>query len=386
MTVLVSVLPWGVAAIAVLGILQCLAGLLAALRFAAQRVPSPAILPPVTILKPLCGDEPLLEEALASCCQQDYPAFQIVFGVQDPADPVLAVVARVQARFPACDISVVLNPALHGTNRKVSNLINMLPSARHDILVFSDSDLHVAPNYLERLVAALNLPGVGLVSTLYIGLPGGSGWLERLGATQISHIFLPGALLARLFGRQDCLGNTMMLCRGTLEKVGGLPALAYELADDNVLGQRVRGLGLRVGLADIVTAATVPENSPAAVWQHEIRWARTIRALAPLAYATSMVQYPIFWALLGVMLSRGAPWSMALLATAWATRDIAAVGIEQILRKRLSRQPVPTPGWLLPLRDVLSIVEIVASFAGDHVVWRGHIVRAGNGMASRPVE
>ena len=375
-----------VASITVLGILQCMAGLLAALRFASSRAPSPAVLPPVTILKPLCGDEPLLEAALSSCCQQDYPDFQIVFGVQDFADPALAVVERVRARFPACDIAVVVDPTLHGPNRKISNIINMLPAARYDFLVFSDSDLHVAPNYLERLVAALHLPGTGLVSTLYFGLPGRPGWMERLGATQISHIFLPGALLARVFGRRDCLGNTMILRRETLERVGGLPGLVYELADDNVLGQRVRDLGLGVELADIVTAVTVPEGTPASMWHHEIRWARTIRTLAPAAFAASAIQYPIFWGLLTLLLSGGAAWSVGLLGAAWVARAVGVAGLDRILRSCASVRPDPTPPWLLPLRDVLSIIEILASFAGNHVVWRGQAFSTGHRMASRPLE
>jgi ceramide glucosyltransferase len=377
MSALAAVIAWLAASVALLGMLQCMAGLLAALRFARRRAPSPAARPPVTLLKPLCGDEPLLEQALASCCRQDYPRFQVVFGVQDQADPALAVVERLRARFPECDIAVVADPTPHGPNRKIGNLINMLPAARHDVLVFSDSDVHAGPGYLDRLVAALHRPRTGLVSTLYVGLPGGSGWLKRLGATQISHVFLPGALLARAFGRQDCLGNTMILRRETLDRVGGLPSLAYELADDNVLGQRVRALGLGVGLADIITAVTVPEASPAAIWQHEIRWARTIRALAPLAFAVSAIQYPIFWAALALALSHAAAWSVALLAAAWAFRAAGAVALDRILRSRMPVPPLPTPYWLLPLRDILSVIEILASYTSNRVIWRGHVVRAG---------
>ena len=107
------------------------------------------------MLKPLHGDEPLLEEALASVCRQNYPALQVVFGVQDAADTALPVVRRLQARFPGCDIAVVVEPDGHGANRKVGNLINMLPAAKHDVLVIADSDVHVAPDWLRRLVAAL---------------------------------------------------------------------------------------------------------------------------------------------------------------------------------------------------------------------------------------
>jgi ceramide glucosyltransferase len=386
MNALVFAIASAAAVLAVLGIVQCAAGLAAAIWFAVRPLRPPATFPPVTILKPLCGDEPLLEEALASCCRQSYPEFQMVFGVQDLDDPALAVVERVRARFPDCDITVIADRTLHGPNRKIANLINMLPAAKHNLLVFSDSDLHVAPNYLERLVAALQQPKMGLVSTLYVGLPGGRGWVQRLGATQISHVFLPGALLARAFGRQDCLGNTMILRRSTLERIGGLRSLVTELADDNVLGQRVRDLGLRVGLADIVTAATVPEASRAAIWQHEIRWARTIRNLAPVGFATSAIQYPIFWAALAAVFSLGAFWSLGLLAAAWAMRGVGAMSLNRILRHRLSRPAAPMPFWLLPLRDFLSVIEILASYASNRVVWRGHIVHSGSHMASGAAE
>ena len=374
------------AVLAALGILQCLAGWFATFRFAALPTLEPVRLPPVTLLKPLCGNEPLLEESLASCCAQTYPTCQIVFGVQDPDDAALLVVERLRAKFPDLEKAIIVDPKIHGPNLKIANLINMLPAARHNILVFSDSDLHVAPDYLEHLVAALEQPGVGLISTLYLGRPAGTGFWQSLGATQISHVFLPGTLLARALGRQDCLGNTMVLHRETLERAGGLHGLVGELADDNLLGQRVRALGLKVGLADIVTAATVPESSLAAMWQHELRWARTIRALAPAAFAASALQYPIFWAFIALLLSHAAPWAVALAALSWLVRAGAAYGIEHALRSRLSRPATPTPSWLLPLRDFLSIAIIVASFAGSRVVWRGHILNAGFRMAPRPGE
>ena len=178
----------------------------------------------------------------------------------------------------------------------------------------------------------------------------------------------------------------MVLYRETLERAGGLHGLVNELADDNLLGQRVRALGLKVGLADIVTAATVPEASPAAMWQHEIRWARTIRALAPGAFAASSLQYPIFWASAALLFSHAATWSLALLALSWLVRAGSASGIEHALRSRLSGPAIPTSSWLLPLRDFLSIAVILASFAVSRVVWRGHIFNAGLRVAPRPSE
>ena len=367
---------YAVALVTGLGLIQGLIGWIAAVRFAARPTPLPARFPPVTILKPLCGDEPLLEEALASCCCQTYPAFQIVFGIQDKADPALAVVQRLRARFPGCDIAVVVDDTAHGPNRKVANLINMLPSARHDVLVISDSDLHITSNYLQRLVAALEVPGTGLVTAVYVGLATGGGWAARLGATHISHCFLPGVLLARTMGRQDCLGSTVMLQRQTLDLIGGLPPLLNRLAEDNVLGQRVRRLGLTVGLADVVPVATVPEASFGSLWQHEMRWARTIRGLVPVSYAVSAVQYPLFWAMMSFVLSAGSVWSVALFACTWVFRAVSARGVDHALRRKLGRPASAAPYWLLPLRDTLSVAETIMSYWSNEVVWRGHKMTA----------
>ena len=166
---------------------------------------------------------------------RDYPRFQIVFGLQDATDPALHVLRRLCARFPAVDIKVVIDPTQHGINRKVSNLINMYPHAAHDLIVIADSDIHAPSGYLADLAAELARPGVGLVTTLYTGLQATGTVAARLGAAQINHSFLPGALLARSLGRQDCLGATMALRRQTLEAVGGLHALVHHLADDAVL-------------------------------------------------------------------------------------------------------------------------------------------------------
>lgn len=320
---------------------------------------------------------------MVSCCRQAYPAFQIVFGVQNPSDAALAVVERVRARFPDCDIAVVVDSTLHGQNRKIGNLINMLPSARHQVLVISDSDLQLSADYLERLLVELEKPGTGLVTALYAGFPPPKhGWLLRLGATQINHNFLPGVLVSRMLGRQDSLGSTVMLRRDTLEQAGGLGALVHLLAEDNVLGESVRNLGLRVGLADTVTLATVPESSFRALWLHELRWTRTIRAVAPLSLAASTIQYPLFWASITTVLSGGALWSVALFVAGWLVRAISARAIDRALGHRTGQPLVRVPVWLLPLRDMLSVAEVGASFWIDDVVWRGHSLDA-NGPPPR---
>ena len=370
------------AVLAGFGLAQAVAGYLAVRRFAAAPRPSATNRPAVTILKPLHGAEPLLEHALASVCAQEYGDYQIVFGTHGPADAALAVVERLRARFPTRDIAVVADATSHGSNHKVGNLINMLPAAKHEVLVIADSDVHCAPDYLDRIVAALEAPGTGLVTTLYVGLAATPSLAARLGATWINHSFLPGALLARALGRQDCLGATMALRRETLAAIGGLAALADHLADDFVLGALVRRQGLAVRLADTVPATTVPETSLAALFRHELRWARTIRTLVPVQFVLSALQYPLFWAALAVPLAAGAAWSFALCLAVWAVRAGAARGIDLALGLAKSGLATPAAIWLLPLRDLMSVVVILASHGSDRVEWRGQVLHAAPHRAS----
>lgn len=365
------------------GIGQALAGLLSVRRFAKQAVPPNLELPPVTILRPLHGDEPMLEAALASVCAQDYPDYQIVFGVQNPADPAIAVVQRLQERFPLRGINLVIDATPHGANGKIGNLINMLPLAQHDMLIIGDSDVHCAPDYLRRVMAEFAVPGTGLVTTLYAGLAADNTLPARLGATAINHGFVPGALMSRALGRQDCLGATMALRRETLAALGGLRELVDHLADDNLLGQRVRALGLRIRLATSVPATTVPEASLPALISHELRWSRTILSLVPVAFTLSCVQFPLAWAILAMALRPG--WAtLALFAAAWITRALAAINIDTALGLARQGRSTPAPIWLLPLRDLLSLGIMLASYVSNTVEWRGQMMHTGISAAAAP--
>ncbi len=384
-------------ALSVIAIAQTLAGWFLTFRFARQRRPAPSSRPPVTILKPLHGDEPLLEPALTTLCHLNYPTYQVVFGIQSSADPAAGVVRRLQSHFPGRDLTLVVDPARHGPNLKIGNLINMLPSARHDILVIADSDLHVRPDYLDHLVATLQKPGTGVATTLYAGLPAIPSLPALFGATQITHTFLPGALLARALGRQDCLGATMALRRTTLTRIGGFQSLVTHLADDNALGRLVQAAGLSVRLAGTVPLTTVPEATWRALFRHELRWARTIRALVPGQFAASALQYPIFWGLLALILAPA--WGWVPFVAAWLTRAAAVHGIDRALptpsplvgEGTLPSSPLAGEGrgwgshaaqlWLLPLRELMSVAVMIASYASLRVDWRGHTMTA-DGPAS----
>ncbi len=359
---------------ALVGVAQLLLGTQLIRRFRAAPVPLPSSCPPVSILKPLCGVEPLTELALESFFLIDYPEFQLVFGVQNPADPVLQIVQTLRARYPARDVAVVVDGALHGANRKVSNLINMYPQARYETLVMSDADIHVPPYFLSRVVAAMQEPGVGLVTTLYTGLPGTPHLATLMGANQINYTFLPGALLARKLGRQDCLGVTMALTKTVLAQVGGLAAVADNLADDQVLGRLVISKGYKLTLAQVIPATTVPEHDFAVLFRHELRWARTIRALVPLPYAASVLQISLFWALLALLLSGGAGWAWVLFLAVLGIRYASARAIDAALGLAKAGD-----AWLFLVRDFCSFVIYVASFTGDKVHWRGQILQADAG-------
>jgi len=359
---------------ALIGVIQQYIGLFFVRRFCTAPAPVPAAHPPVSLLKPLCGVEPLTELALESFFLLDYPVYQLVFGVQNPQDPVLDIVARLRARYPQRDVTVIVDPTLHGTNRKISNLLNMFPAAAYETLVMSDADIHVPPYFLHRVVAALAKPGVGLVTTLYTALPGTPHLATLMGANQINYTFLPGALLARKLGRQDCLGVTMALTKTVLAEVGGLEAVSNHLADDQVLGRIVRAKGHQLTLAQVIPATTVPEGSFRALFRHELRWARTIRALVPIPYAASVLQISLFWALLAAIFSGFSPWAWGLFFFVLLTRYIAARRIDAMLGLAKAGD-----AWLFLVRDFCSAIIFVVSFAGDTVDWRGQMMRADSG-------
>jgi ceramide glucosyltransferase len=370
----VALIAWIAGLFALIGVIQQYIGVLIIQRFCAAPAPVLNEHPPVSLLKPLCGVEPLTELALESFFLIEYPVYQLVFGVQNPRDPVLDIVARLRARYPQRDVAVVIDPTLHGTNRKISNLINMYPSASYETLVMSDADIHVPPYFLDRVVSALGEKGVGLVTTLYTALPGTPRLATLMGANQINYTFLPGALLARKLGRQDCLGVTMALTKTVLAEVGGLEAVSNHLADDQVLGRLVRAKGYQLTLAPVIPATTVPEADFRALFRHELRWARTIRALVPLPYAASVLQISLFWAGLAVIFSGVSAWAVGLILFVLLTRYIAARRIDALLRLAKAGD-----AWLFVVRDFCSALIYLVSYAGDTVDWRGQRMRADSG-------
>ena len=336
-----------------------------------QRRPSKArSMPPVTVLKPLCGAEPGLHEHLRSFCRQDYPEFQLVFGVRDAADPACAVVKRLAAEFPSIPIELVINPQLHGNNLKISNLINMLPYASHDMLVMADSDAFVGPDYLATVTAPLLDHAVGLVTCIYRGTPTTGIW-SRLGAMYINEWYVPSVLLAWLFGHQGYVsGQTVCLRRDTLHAIGGLRELANHLADDHRLGELVRGLGLRIVLSPYVVDGEHHEPNFNSLTRHELRWMRTIRVLRPRSFRLMFLTFSLPLAVFGI--AAAGPESSSM--TAWVLFGITVLArlvLHFVHRLRDERAPM-SDLWLLPARDLLICWVWCRSFFTSHVTWRGN--------------
>lgn len=343
----------------------CFAGqVLAALRFARRPLPIAEDPPAVSVLKPLHGGEAGLYENLRSFVAQDYPAYDVVLGVGDPQDGALDAARALIRDFPRRSIALVIDRRRRGSNGKVANLENMLPAARGDILVLADSDMRVGRRYLAAVTAPLRDPRVGVVTCLYKGVPAG-GLCSQLGAQQINFGFLPNALLAELLRLGGgCFGATVALSRATLGRIGGFAPLRDELADDHRIGQAVRRLGLAVVLSPYLVKARVCEPSLAALWRHELRWARTVRAVAPAGFAGSAATHPLAIALIAAVLGGFGLTASLLLGITLLVRLGSAAAIARLIGLPVRKL------WMLPLRDALSFAVFVASWFGRRVVWR----------------
>lgn len=341
----------------------------AALRFARWRIVAPAAQPPVSALKPLHGAEPGLYENLRSFVDQDYPQAQVVLGVRHSADPALPIARALMRNRPDRDIGLVVNPRASGSNLKVANLENMLPAARHDIIVLADSDMRVDRHYLAAVTAPLQDPRTGLVTCLYKGAPLGGLW-SQFGAMHINYGFLPSALLGEMLGTGGgCFGATIALRREVLERIGGFARIRDELADDHRLGDAVRELGLATVLSPYVVENRLAEPSLASLWRHELRWARTVRAMAPFGFAGSVVTHTIVLAALAAVTSGFSAAACWLVLVSCLLRWTSAGIIARALA-------LPIGGlWLLPLRDVLSFAVFLGSFCGRSVLWRDQLFR-----------
>jgi ceramide glucosyltransferase len=332
---------------------------------------------PVSVLKPLCGAEPRLFENLATFCEQTHPCFELVCGVSRADDPAVGIVRRLQAAYPRRAISLVVDSRIHGTNLKVSNLINVAERARHDIFVLADSDIAVERDYLARVCAPLDEPGVGIVTCLYRA-KGIAGFWSRVGAQFINAWFVPSVRVAHLFGSSRFgFGATLALTRSTLERIGGFERLGNTLADDYWLAGHVRELGLRTVLSSVVVETDVTESTLPALWDRETRWLRTIRSVNRIGFSFLFVTITLPWMLcaawLAFALHGGGTGSSPIMTIALACALLTGVAARVILHAITGgeRHTFWRDLALTPVRDGLMFAQWLAGSFGSTVVWRG---------------
>jgi ceramide glucosyltransferase len=335
----------------------------------------------VSILKPLRGTDPEMYESFRSHCLQDHPEYEIIFGVSDASDPAIQLVQQLKEEFPQRPIRLMVCPERLGSNTKVSNLTQMARQARHEYIIVNDSDIRVEPDYLRRVLAPLTDPEVGLVTCLYRGIANATlgSRLESLG---ISTDFAAGVLVAQTVenGVRFGLGSTLAFRRRDLQAIGGFEALVEYLADDYQMGRRIAALGLKVKLSDVVVDTFLPRYTLRGFFDHQLRWARTVRDSRFWGYVGLGLTFGLPWALLALIFSLGAAWAWALLAcTAVMRFAVAIVFGKYVLKDRQAMRSLA----LIPVRDLVAMLVWIVSFAGHRIVWRGDHFSLQNGKLKR---
>ena len=331
-------------------------------------LPGAGPMPPVTVLKPVCGGERDLYECLRSFCEQAYPRFQVVFGAQAPDDPAIAVVRRLQGEFQGLDLQMVINQARHGSSGKVSNLINMMPLARYDYLVVADSDIRVTPDYLAKVVPPLLGSDVGIVTCAYRGRSRPESW-SILESAFINDWFMPSVYVAAMLGsRAFAFGATIALRREVLARIGGFGLIADQLADDYRLGELTRRIGLRTILSDAVVETSVHERSCRDLVRHQLRWLRTIRAVRPGGYALSFMTLGLAPAAFGAWAAAGARAAMLMLTITAVARLMLHFGSRNARTALLEL-------WVVPVGDLLVFALWCWGFVTSRVQWHQVLYR-----------
>ena len=337
--------------------------------------------PPVSVLKPLKGTDPEMYESFRSHCLQDYPDYEIIFGVSDSVDPALQLVEKLKLEFPQRAIRAIVCAENLGSNTKVSNLAQMLRQAKHENILVNDGDIRVPPDYLRRVMAPLADPQVGLVTCLYRGIasPSLGSRLEALG---ISTDFSAAVLAARELegGIRFGLGSTLAFRRSDLEAIGGFEALVDYLADDYEIGRRIAERGLKVTLSDVVVETFLPAYTLRQFVDHQLRWGRTVRDSRRWGYLGLVLTFGFPWALMAVVGTHGALWAWALLAAVLGLRVAVALVVGSLVSG--DRQVLRLMPWL-PLRDLVAVVVWLASLTGRRVVWRGNSFTLKGGKLAR---
>jgi ceramide glucosyltransferase len=351
--------------------------------------------PPATIFKPVRGADAEAYENFASFLRQDYPEYQVIFGLREENDPAAPIIRRLISDFPGRDVELVISSDEFGHNAKVSNLQNMYAKAKHDVLLIADSDIRVGSDYLRRVVAPLRPQAatqvgpqadrqqVGMVTCLYRGTNAKTfaGLLENIG---VSSTFGPDVCSARaLQGVKFAFGSTIAMRRETLERMGGFPALADYLADDFLLGSHAAKEGLEVVLSDCVVEHVSAPDTFAAMLRHQLRWARTVRISRPWGYRGMILTHGVAMALAATLAWGFSGVALWLLAVTTLARflPLFVVGVYGLKDRALARY-----FWLAPIRDLIAFGVWAAGLVGDEIEWRGVRFRVTPGGKLAPVD
>jgi len=316
--------------------------------------------PPLSVLKPVHGRDPRFFEAISSHAAQNYPEFELLFGLTNPSDPAIADIQRLQREFPGRRIEIVIVDT-DAPNAKVGVLAELARRARYSLLLVNDSDIVVESGYFRAVAAPLRNPRIGLVTCLYRAQS--ESWAAHCEALGIATEFAPSVLVARLLGQAEfALGSTMVFRADALRRIGGFESIAKYLADDYQLGRHIKQLGYRIEFAHVVVETHLGAESWAQAWQHQLRWSRTIRVSRPAGYYGYVVTHATLWALVALA---GRQWWAG--AIALAIRMIAGVLVGSAI---LKDRGVLRRFWLMPLRDLFGFAVWAGGAFGNRVQWR----------------
>ena len=332
------------------------------------------------MLVPLRGAEPLLAENLRAFAEQNYPDVQMVLGVAHADDPALPIARAVAAALPGRHIDIDVGEVAGARNPKLANVLSMMRLVRNPTLILADSDTRVDADYVRAVTAPLQDPTIGAVTCLFAGVPDGT-FASQLGAMFMNEQFIPSALVDRLFGPlRHCFGPTNAFRAAVLQSIGGFEALAPHLADDFMLGHFIAQRGLRVVISKYVIRTMVSDSTLRILWEHELRWHRTIRGLQPLGYAGMFLTFPVPLALLSFALAkRRVPAGMLL-----ATAVLARIALQRVAARALGVEPAAL--WMIPARDAFGLAVWARGLTGNNVRWRGAPLQMATGdlLEERP--
>ena len=323
--------------------------------------------PPVTVLKPIRGIEKNLKSNLHTITIQDWPEYQVIYSIQDPQDSALPILDELQAEVDNQKISVVIDNKQAGANGKVNNLLGAIAQARHQIIIISDSDTNLKPDYIKNIISPLSNPNVGAVCTLF-KVKSAYRWFEKMELLTINADFIPSVIFAAVTGASNaCLGPSIAISRSTLQELGGLESLADYLVEDYELGRRVWTSGKKMVLLPYTIDVTVDLKNWQEWWTHQVYWDQNTYLARPWPFIATILIRAVPFAILFAILRMGDLLGLGVLGITVALRLLSA----GITLKELKDVEGFQSLYLLPLRDTFGLIFWFLALTKRTVVWRG---------------